>query len=178
MYHLYAVVFTTHFFHFNIFLQFGITSDLKIFLHSKVMYFLFYFPLPYTNGDHFLLCSQSIITLDGGALVQVQKWDGKSTTIKRKRVDDKLVVVSILKLLNSRLCCLVILYSPFYLIMLTYVEKKWFHWHYGFILAIVLRAFKFSRGMLSLKKHSLTALSTHHIVLCISACIAHTLCRL
>ncbi|KAG8520514.1 Fatty acid-binding protein 9 [Galemys pyrenaicus] len=35
---------------------------------------------------------KSIITLDGGALVQVQKWDGKSTTIKRKRVDDKLVV--------------------------------------------------------------------------------------
>lgn len=39
--------------------------------------------------------AQSIVTLDGGALVQVQKWDGKSTTIKRKLVDDKLVVVSI-----------------------------------------------------------------------------------
>jgi hypothetical protein len=38
---------------------------------------------------------QSLITLDGGALVQEQKWDGKSTTIKRKREDDKLVVVSI-----------------------------------------------------------------------------------
>ncbi|KAB0407667.1 hypothetical protein J1605_001780 [Eschrichtius robustus] len=38
---------------------------------------------------------KSTITLDEGALVQVQKWDGKSTTIKRKRVDDKLVVVSI-----------------------------------------------------------------------------------
>nr|XP_055194922.1 fatty acid-binding protein, adipocyte-like [Nyctereutes procyonoides] len=35
---------------------------------------------------------KSIITLDGGVLVQVQKWDGKSTTIKRKEVDDKLVV--------------------------------------------------------------------------------------
>ncbi|GAB1287377.1 Fatty acid-binding protein, adipocyte [Apodemus speciosus] len=35
---------------------------------------------------------KSIITLDGGALVQVQKWDGKSTTIKRKRDGDKLVV--------------------------------------------------------------------------------------
>ncbi|CAO2579991.1 Fatty acid-binding protein, adipocyte [Lemmus lemmus] len=35
---------------------------------------------------------KSIITLENGALVQVQKWDGKSTTIKRKREDDKLVV--------------------------------------------------------------------------------------
>ncbi|KAF5926349.1 hypothetical protein HPG69_011480, partial [Diceros bicornis minor] len=34
----------------------------------------------------------STITLEGGVLVQVQKWDGKSTTIKRKRVDEKLVV--------------------------------------------------------------------------------------
>lgn len=81
------------------------TNDLKIFLYSKVMYFLFYFPLPHTNGNHFLLCSQSVITLDGGVLVQVQKWDGKSTTIKRKRVDDKLVVVSLFLLLNSRLYC-------------------------------------------------------------------------
>lgn len=70
------------------------TNDLKIFLRSKVMYFLFCFPLPHISGNHLLLCSQSIITLDGGVLVQVQKWDGKSTTIKRKRVDDKLVVVS------------------------------------------------------------------------------------
>ncbi|XP_011792522.1 PREDICTED: fatty acid-binding protein, adipocyte isoform X2 [Colobus angolensis palliatus] len=33
---------------------------------------------------------KSTITLDGGVLVHVQKWDGKSTTIKRKREDDKL----------------------------------------------------------------------------------------
>uniref|UniRef100_G1ST29 Peripheral myelin protein 2 n=2 Tax=Boreoeutheria TaxID=1437010 RepID=G1ST29_RABIT len=38
---------------------------------------------------------KSIITLDGGALVQVQKWDGKSTTIKRKREGDKLVVLGV-----------------------------------------------------------------------------------
>lgn len=37
---------------------------------------------------------KSIITLDGGVLVHVQKWDGKSTTIKRRRDGDKLVVVS------------------------------------------------------------------------------------
>ncbi|XP_073749027.1 fatty acid-binding protein, adipocyte isoform X1 [Callorhinus ursinus] len=67
----------------------------------KVVYFLFYFPLPYTNGNNFLLCSQSIITLDGGVLVQVQKWDGKSTTIKRKRVDDKLVVECVMKGVTS-----------------------------------------------------------------------------
>lgn len=44
---------------------------------------------------------QSTVNLEGGALVQVQKWDGKSTTIKRKRVDDKLVVVSVSWLLGS-----------------------------------------------------------------------------
>ncbi|XP_078209756.1 fatty acid-binding protein, adipocyte isoform X2 [Callithrix jacchus] len=40
---------------------------------------------------------KSTITLDGGVLVHVQKWDGKSTTIKRKREDDKLVVECIMK---------------------------------------------------------------------------------
>ena len=45
---------------------------------------------------------KSIVNLDEGALVQVQNWDGKSTTIKRKLVDDKMVLVSIFSLLNSR----------------------------------------------------------------------------
>nr|XP_014334154.1 PREDICTED: fatty acid-binding protein, adipocyte isoform X2 [Bos mutus] len=36
---------------------------------------------------------KSIVNLDEGALVQVQNWDGKSTTIKRKLVDDKMVLV-------------------------------------------------------------------------------------
>lgn len=44
---------------------------------------------------------KSTVTLDGGALVQVQKWDGKSTTIKRKRVDDKLVVECVMKGVTS-----------------------------------------------------------------------------
>lgn len=44
---------------------------------------------------------KSIITLDGGALVQVQKWDGKSTTIKRKRDGDKLVVECVMKGVTS-----------------------------------------------------------------------------
>ncbi|XP_007072818.2 LOW QUALITY PROTEIN: fatty acid-binding protein, adipocyte [Chelonia mydas] len=35
---------------------------------------------------------KSIITLDNGSLVQVQKWDGKETTLIRKLVDGKLVV--------------------------------------------------------------------------------------
>uniref|UniRef100_A0A8C3RUI8 Cytosolic fatty-acid binding proteins domain-containing protein n=1 Tax=Chelydra serpentina TaxID=8475 RepID=A0A8C3RUI8_CHESE len=35
---------------------------------------------------------RSIITLDNGSLIHVQKWDGKETTIKRKLVDSKLVV--------------------------------------------------------------------------------------
>ncbi|XP_038622498.1 fatty acid-binding protein, adipocyte [Tachyglossus aculeatus] len=44
---------------------------------------------------------KSVITLDGGELVQVQKWDGKSTTIKRKLVDGKLVVECIMKGVTS-----------------------------------------------------------------------------
>ena len=35
---------------------------------------------------------KSIVNLDEGALVQVQNWDGKSTTIKRKLVDEKMVL--------------------------------------------------------------------------------------
>ncbi|CAI5779323.1 acid-binding, adipocyte-like [Podarcis lilfordi] len=37
---------------------------------------------------------KSIVTLDNGSLNQLQKWDGKETTIKRKIEDGKLVVVS------------------------------------------------------------------------------------
>ncbi|XP_012518654.1 PREDICTED: fatty acid-binding protein, adipocyte [Propithecus coquereli] len=44
---------------------------------------------------------KSTITLDGGVLVHVQKWDGKSTTIKRKREGDKLVVECIMKGVTS-----------------------------------------------------------------------------
>ncbi|XP_008533435.1 fatty acid-binding protein, adipocyte [Equus przewalskii] len=40
---------------------------------------------------------KSTISLEGGVLVHVQKWDGKSTTINRKRVDDKLVLECIIK---------------------------------------------------------------------------------
>lgn len=93
-----------------------------------MLYFLFYFPPPSTNCSHFLLCSQSTITLEGGILVHVQKWDGKSTTINRKRVDDKLVLVSIFWLLNCGVYCWVIFYSLFNLkkriIALAYVEKE------------------------------------------------------
>ncbi|XP_065254179.1 fatty acid-binding protein, adipocyte-like [Emys orbicularis] len=35
---------------------------------------------------------KSIITLDNGSLIQVQKWDGKETTLIRKLVDGKLIV--------------------------------------------------------------------------------------
>lgn len=44
---------------------------------------------------------KSLITLDGGALVQVQKWDGKSTTITRKREGDKLMVECIMNGVTS-----------------------------------------------------------------------------
>ncbi|KYO25917.1 myelin P2 protein-like [Alligator mississippiensis] len=38
--------------------------------------------------------TKSIVTLEDGSLNQVQNWDGKETTIKRKVVEGKMVVVS------------------------------------------------------------------------------------
>uniref|UniRef100_A0A8C3RVQ6 Lipocalin/cytosolic fatty-acid binding domain-containing protein n=1 Tax=Chelydra serpentina TaxID=8475 RepID=A0A8C3RVQ6_CHESE len=38
--------------------------------------------------------TKSVVTLEKGSLVQVQKWNGKETTIRRKLVDGKMVVVS------------------------------------------------------------------------------------
>ncbi|XP_013207209.1 fatty acid-binding protein 9 [Microtus ochrogaster] len=35
---------------------------------------------------------KSIVTLEGGSMIQVQKWLGKETTIKRKIVEGKMVV--------------------------------------------------------------------------------------
>ncbi|XP_055967292.1 fatty acid-binding protein 9-like [Sorex fumeus] len=39
---------------------------------------------------------KSIVTLDGGSMIHVQKWLGKETTIKRKIVDGKMVVECIM----------------------------------------------------------------------------------
>nr|XP_048697035.1 myelin P2 protein-like [Caretta caretta] len=36
--------------------------------------------------------TMSTVTVDSGSLTQVQKWDGKQTTIKRALVDGKIVV--------------------------------------------------------------------------------------
>uniref|UniRef100_A0A8C5TKH0 Peripheral myelin protein 2 n=1 Tax=Malurus cyaneus samueli TaxID=2593467 RepID=A0A8C5TKH0_9PASS len=36
---------------------------------------------------------KSVVTLEKGSLVQVQKWNGKETTIKRRLVDGKMVVM-------------------------------------------------------------------------------------
>ncbi|XP_044861262.1 fatty acid-binding protein, adipocyte-like [Mauremys mutica] len=36
--------------------------------------------------------TKSIVTLEEGLLTQVQKWDGKETTIKRKLADGKMIV--------------------------------------------------------------------------------------
>ncbi|XP_075406745.1 myelin P2 protein [Tenrec ecaudatus] len=41
--------------------------------------------------------TKSIVTLERGSLNQVQKWDGKETTIKRKLVDGKMVVECVMK---------------------------------------------------------------------------------
>uniref|UniRef100_A0A5F8H4S7 Inositol monophosphatase 1 n=1 Tax=Monodelphis domestica TaxID=13616 RepID=A0A5F8H4S7_MONDO len=37
--------------------------------------------------------TKNVVTLDSGSLNQVQNWDGKETTIKRKLVDGKMVVI-------------------------------------------------------------------------------------
>ncbi|KAB0407666.1 hypothetical protein E2I00_016772 [Balaenoptera physalus] len=42
--------------------------------------------------------TKSVVTLARGSLNQVQKWDGKETTIKRKLVDGKMVVVRVILL--------------------------------------------------------------------------------
>lgn len=91
---LYAFIFKTHLF------AAMYSCDLELLMISKYSfgqtYCTLHFFLPsYTNCNHFLSRLQSIITLDGGALVQVQKWDGKTTTITRKIEGDKLVLVSI-----------------------------------------------------------------------------------
>ncbi|XP_006168996.1 fatty acid-binding protein 12 [Tupaia chinensis] len=42
-------------------------------------------------GDHI---AKSMVTLDDDCLIQVQDWDGKKTTVRRKLVDGKMVVES------------------------------------------------------------------------------------
>lgn len=46
---------------------------------------------------------QSVVTLERGSLNQVQKWDGKETSIKRKLVDGKMVVVRVFPSLTSEI---------------------------------------------------------------------------
>ncbi|KAG8520500.1 Fatty acid-binding protein 12 [Galemys pyrenaicus] len=57
-----------------------------------------------TPGGH---KTKSVVTLDNDSLIQVQDWDGKETTIRRKLVDGKLVVVSEVLLTVFFLFCFV-----------------------------------------------------------------------
>ncbi|KAM5280816.1 myelin P2 protein [Ctenodactylus gundi] len=41
--------------------------------------------------------TKSVVTLERGALTQVQKWDGKETTVRRKLVDGKMLVECAIK---------------------------------------------------------------------------------
>uniref|UniRef100_A0A8C3FL14 Cytosolic fatty-acid binding proteins domain-containing protein n=1 Tax=Chrysemys picta bellii TaxID=8478 RepID=A0A8C3FL14_CHRPI len=45
-----------------------------------------------TTADDRKTTVRSTVTLDNGSLTQVQKWDGKQTTIKRALVDGKMVM--------------------------------------------------------------------------------------
>nr|XP_017509010.2 fatty acid-binding protein 12 [Manis javanica] len=47
-----------------------------------------------TPGDHKTKVRPLTVTLDNDSLIQVQDWDGKETTIRRKLVDGKRVVES------------------------------------------------------------------------------------
>lgn len=49
--------------------------------------------------DYFFL--QSVVTLDGGKLVHVQKWDGKETSLVRELKDGKLILTL---MMGSVLC--------------------------------------------------------------------------
>ncbi|XP_054840903.1 myelin P2 protein-like [Eublepharis macularius] len=46
--------------------------------------------------------TKTVITLEKGSLVQVQKWNGKESTIRRKLVDGKMVVECIMKNITCR----------------------------------------------------------------------------
>ncbi|XP_077208154.1 myelin P2 protein-like [Paroedura picta] len=46
--------------------------------------------------------TKTTITLDKGSLVQVQKWNGKESTIRRKLIDGKMVVECIMKGVTCR----------------------------------------------------------------------------
>ncbi|XP_026544947.1 myelin P2 protein-like [Notechis scutatus] len=41
--------------------------------------------------------TKTVVTLEKGALVQVQKWNGKESTIRRKLIDGRMVVECIMK---------------------------------------------------------------------------------
>nr|XP_056710222.1 myelin P2 protein-like [Euleptes europaea] len=46
--------------------------------------------------------TKTAITLEKGSLIQVQKWNGKESTIRRKLVDGKMVVECIMKGITCR----------------------------------------------------------------------------
>nr|XP_006135348.1 myelin P2 protein-like [Pelodiscus sinensis] len=41
--------------------------------------------------------TKSVVTLDNGSMIHVQKWDNKETTIKREVVDGKMIVECMMK---------------------------------------------------------------------------------
>lgn len=47
-----------------------------------------------SNCEGSALSPQSLVKLDGGKLVHVQKWDGKETSLVRELKDGKLILVS------------------------------------------------------------------------------------
>lgn len=58
----------------------------------------------------FYLFPQSTVTLDGGKLVHVQKWDGQETTLTRELCDGKLILVRWAAAVPPSKC--LVFYSP------------------------------------------------------------------
>lgn len=50
-------------------------------------------PQSWLRSQAATLFPQSIVTLDGGKLLHLQKWDGQETTLLRELVDGKLILV-------------------------------------------------------------------------------------
>lgn len=48
---------------------------------------------PKITAQAYTLFPQSIVTLDGGKLIHLQKWDGQETTLVRELIDGKLILV-------------------------------------------------------------------------------------
>uniref|UniRef100_A0A6I8NC84 Fatty acid binding protein 9 n=1 Tax=Ornithorhynchus anatinus TaxID=9258 RepID=A0A6I8NC84_ORNAN len=77
-----------------------ITIETKSAAASSAISFRLGQPFDETTADNRKV--KSLITLEGGALVHMQKWDGKETTIRRQVVGDTLRVCTMNAVVSTR----------------------------------------------------------------------------